>query len=86
MLKELADVIDKPFSIIFKRSRRRTEVPEQWRKTSVTPIFKKDKKENPGNYRPVSLTFTLDVVSKPVGGISKHMEERRSSGVVNMDS
>jgi len=31
-------------------------VPEDWRKASVTTIFKKDKKEDPGNYRPVSLT------------------------------
>jgi len=46
-----------------------------WRKVSVTPVFKKGKKEDPGNYRPVSLTSTpgkmmarliLDVISKQV--------------------
>ena len=31
-------------------------MPEDWRKASVIPIFKKGKKEDPGNYRPVSLT------------------------------
>ena len=47
-------------------------MPENWRKTNVTPVFKKGK-ENPGNYRPVSLTsgnvmeqFILDVISKQV--------------------
>jgi len=31
-------------------------VPKDWRKANVTPIFKKGKKEDPGNYRPVSFT------------------------------
>jgi len=50
-------------------------VPEDWRNVSVTPVFKKGKKEDPGNYRPVSLTavpgkvmeqLILDVISKQV--------------------
>jgi len=32
------------------------EVPDDWRITIVTLIYKKDRKEDPGNYRPVSLT------------------------------
>jgi len=35
---------------------RTGEVPEDWRKTNVTPVFKKDKKDDPGNCRSVSLT------------------------------
>ena len=31
-------------------------MPKDWRKANVTPVFKKGKKEDPGNYRPVSLT------------------------------
>ena len=55
VLRELADVIAEPLSIISERSWRTGEVPEDWRKASVTPVFKKGKKEDPGNYRPVSL-------------------------------
>jgi len=57
VLRELADLIASPLSINFERSWRTGEVPEDWRKASVTPIFKKGKKEDPGNYSPVSLTF-----------------------------
>jgi hypothetical protein len=32
------------------------EVPEDWKLANVTPIFKKGKRSDPGNYRPVSLT------------------------------
>ena len=42
-LRELADVIAEPLSIIFERSWRTGEVPEDWRKASVTPVFKKGK-------------------------------------------
>jgi len=59
VLRELADVIAKPLSLFFERSWRTGEVPKDWRKDSVTPVFKKGKKEDPGNYRPVSLTSIL---------------------------
>jgi len=59
LLRELADVIAEPLSIIFERFWRTGEVPEDWRKASVTPVFKKGKKEDPGNYRPVSLNSIL---------------------------
>jgi len=62
VLRELADVVAEPLSIIFERSWRTREVPEDWRKANVTPIFKKDKKEDPGNYRPLSLTSILGKV------------------------
>ena len=56
VLRELANVIAEPLSIIFKRSWRTAEVLEDWRKASVTAVFKKGKKEDPGNYKLVSLT------------------------------
>ncbi|KAK4816200.1 hypothetical protein QYF61_012665 [Mycteria americana] len=55
VLKELADVLTKPLSIIYQQSWLTGEVPADWRLANVTPIFKKGWKEDPGNYRPVSL-------------------------------
>ena len=75
LLTDLAAIIAEPLSIIFGRSWRTGEVPEDWRKANVTPVFKKGKKEDPGNYRPVSLTsipgkvmeqLILEVITKQV--------------------
>ena len=56
MLKELAGEISEPLAIIFEKSWRTGEVPMDWRRASVVPIFKKGGKEVPNNYHPVSLT------------------------------
>jgi len=77
-----AEVIVKLLSIIFERLWRRTgQVSKGWRTANVTPVFKKGKEEDPGNYRPVNLTsipvkvvqqFVLDAISKQL--------ERREEG------
>ncbi|KFM07207.1 hypothetical protein AS27_05698, partial [Aptenodytes forsteri] len=56
VLGELAEVLAKPLSIIYQQSWLTGEVPDDWRLANVTPIYKKGRKEDPGNYRPVSLT------------------------------
>ncbi|PKU48086.1 hypothetical protein llap_1643 [Limosa lapponica baueri] len=64
------------------RSWKTREVPEDWRKASVTPAFTKDKKEDPGNYRPVSLTSIPGKVMEQLilDVISKHVEEKKVIG------
>jgi len=58
-LRELAEEVAKPLSIIYQQSWLTGEVPDDCRIASVTPIYKKGWTEDPGNYRPVSLTSVL---------------------------
>ena len=54
VLRELANLISEPLSIIFERPWRTGVVSEDWRKASLTPVFEQGKKEDPGNYRSVN--------------------------------
>ena len=63
VLRELADELAKPLSIIYQQSLDTGEVPDDWKLSNVTPIHKKDGKEDSGNYRPVRLT------SEPKGAV-----------------
>ena len=56
LLKATANQIAKPLGQIFRKSLGTGEVPSDWRRARVIPIFKKGPKGDPGNYRPVSLT------------------------------
>ncbi|CAM5107999.1 unnamed protein product [Eretmochelys imbricata] len=79
MLKELAHVIAEPLAIIFENSWQSGEVPVNWKKANVVLIFKKGKEEDPGNYRPVSLTSVPGKIMEQVlkESIWKHLEERK---------
>ncbi|KAK4820953.1 hypothetical protein QYF61_008740 [Mycteria americana] len=80
VLKELADVLTKPLSIIYQQSWLTGEVPADWRLANVTPIFKKGRKEDPGNYRPVSLTPVRGKVTEQItlSAITQHIQDNQA--------
>lgn len=59
VLKELSEDLVKPLYILFTKSITDMTIPNDWKKATVIPIFKKGTKTDPGNYRPVSLTCIL---------------------------
>ncbi|KFV93634.1 hypothetical protein N326_09723, partial [Eurypyga helias] len=56
VLKERVDGVAKHLSITSEKLWWSGEVPTDWKKENITSIVKKGKKEDLGNYRPVSLT------------------------------
>ncbi|RMC03569.1 hypothetical protein DUI87_19744 [Hirundo rustica rustica] len=99
-MRELADELVKPLSIIYHQSWLTGEVPDDWKLANVTPIHKKGGREDPGNYRPVSLTsvpgkimeqFILSVITQNLQdgqGLrpSQHRFRRGRSCLTNLTS
>ena len=60
-LKEIAEIVAQPLTMIFKRSVSKGELPQNWLDAVISPIYKKGQKCMPENYRPVSL---LSIICK----------------------
>ena len=56
ILRELAPWLSLPLASIFQKSLECGRLPEDWKIAEVVPIYKKGSRNNPSNYRPVSLT------------------------------
>ena len=59
VLFETSDQITKPLKILFNKSLENVEVPSDWKRATVVPIFKKGGKDLSQNYRQVSLTCII---------------------------
>ncbi|PKU45103.1 rna-directed dna polymerase from mobile element jockey-like [Limosa lapponica baueri] len=57
VLRELVEGLTKPLVTIYYQSWLTREVSVDWKLENVMPIYKKGCKEDPENYRPVSLTL-----------------------------
>jgi len=55
VLKECSSQLGLPFSILFRTSLDSGTLPSEWKQTNVCPVFKKGKKDDPKNFRPINL-------------------------------
>ncbi|KFV15038.1 hypothetical protein N340_02774, partial [Tauraco erythrolophus] len=79
VLKELVAEVARPLAIIFERSWQSGEVPTDWKRVNITSIFKKGTKDNPGNYRPVSLTSVPGKIMEQIllVAVLRHMKNNQ---------
>lgn len=80
-----ADEAAKALSIVYEKSWRSGQVLTDWKRRNITSIFKKGKKEDPGNYIPVSLTL-VPVKAKNqslLETLVRHLENKEVIGVTN---
>ena len=62
MLKSISETICIPLAIIFNFSLQKGIFPSTWKIGRVMPAFKKDDKNSPSNYRPISLLSCIGKV------------------------
>ncbi|KAJ7410703.1 RNA-directed DNA polymerase from mobile element jockey-like protein [Pitangus sulphuratus] len=55
------------------------EIPDDWKLANIMPIYKKGQKDDPGNYRPVSLTSVLCKIMEEIipSTITQHMQDNQ---------
>ena len=56
MIKEIKNEVAQPITMLYQKCMEESKIPDEWRMTHITPIYKKGIRADPGNYRPVNLT------------------------------
>ena len=60
LLKECADSLALPLKILFDQTIATGQLPTEWKRAEIRPIYKKKgSKQDPSNYRPISLTSVV---------------------------
>ena len=71
ILKEIADSVSPVLTDVFNTSLSLAQVPDIWKRSNVSPVYKKDDKDNVASYRPISLISSVGKVFEKA--IHKHV-------------
>ena len=66
LLRELSKSLALPLSLVMQSSFEESILPQDWKDANVSPIFKKGKRSDKNNYRPVSLTSIICKVMETI--------------------
>ena len=66
LLKTCAEELTPMLAFIFQQTLDQNTVPDDWKTALVTPVFKKGKRSEPANYRPVSLTSIICKINEHI--------------------
>ena len=75
LLKDVANEISKPLAFIINKSLSSSTVPDLWKISKVTPLYKSDSKSDFSNYRPISVLPCLSKVLEKVVQLSNYLEK-----------
>ena len=59
LLFELVDDLSKPIAFLLQKTMEQGEIPGEWKKANISPIYKKGARNKAENYRPISLTSII---------------------------
>ena len=76
VLKELAFDLAPIFTHLYQQSLNTGTLPEEWKSAFITPVFKKGKRSDPLNYRPISLTSIVCKIFEHIvaSQVTNHLE------------
>ena len=75
LLKEMAYQMAPLLTFIFQLSLDQGQLPQDWKSANIIPIYKKENKSDPANYRPISLTSICSKILEHIiySSISTHL-------------
>ena len=79
ILKDHADIMSCILQVIYQKSLDTGNVPKDWKCANVIPIHKKECRNTPSNYRPVSLTSVSCKVLEHIvfSSVMKHLDKHK---------